>query len=201
VTHDVTPEVTPVTASQAQRHLPILQAMPAAAGAHAPSPPPVSQTQPTTQANATAWDAGKKAPKLTPLERQIAEQLWTRYAQDFEERYNAPPLRDGRVNYQLAALTRSLRERAPDVAAHYLRSNHDWYVKKAHDLGTLLADASKVRAEMLAAEKNAARLAEIARKNHQPVSGGPMPVAAPEVVRAALGSLRQKWTQTRSTGT
>jgi hypothetical protein len=98
-------------------------------------------------------------------------------------------------------LTRSLRERAPDVAAHYLRSNHDWYVKKAHDLGTLLADASKVRAEMLAAEKTAIRLAEIARKNHQPVSGGSMPVAAPEVVRAALGSLRQKWTQTCHTGT
>ncbi len=193
VTHDVTPNVTPVTASQAQRHLPILQAMPAAAGAHAPSPPPVSETRTTTLASTTDWDSGRKAAKLTPAEKQTAERLWQRYAQAFEERYSAPPLRDGRANYQLAALTRSLRERAPDVAAHYLRSNHDWYVKKAHDLGTLLADASKVRAEMLAA---------VQRKNHQPASPADTAkpsVPPPEAALKALAALQQK--MTRHTGT
>jgi uncharacterized protein YdaU (DUF1376 family) len=202
VTPAVTPDVTPVTASQAQRHLPILQAMPAAAGADAPSPPPLSETQPETQESTTTWDAGRKAAKLTPAEKQIAEQLWLRYTQAFEERYNAPPLRDGRANYQLAALTRSLRDRAPDVAAFYLQSNHNWYVKKAHDLGTLLADASKVRAEMLAAEKNAARLVAVHRENHQATSatGAPKLAApAPETIRAALAKLQQQWT--RQTGT
>ncbi|SBP87496.1 DUF1376 domain-containing protein [Thiomonas delicata] len=199
VTPGVTQEVTPVTASQPQRHLPILQAMPASAGAHAPSPPPISQTQDTSPNPAPMDGKAKgKHPSLTPAEKQLAEQLWQHYSEAFQSRYDAPPLRDGKVNYQLASLTRSLGQQAPAVAVHYLQSNHDWYVRKGHDLGTLLADASKVRADWMAASKRAAQLDAVRARNHQPPQTSTPPKEsppAPETIRAQLAALQEKFTR------
>ena len=199
VTPTVTQPVTPVTASQPQRHLPILQSMPAAAGAHAPSPPPISQTQ-TTTPNPTSMDGKVKGkhPLLTLAEKQLAEQLWQHYAEAFQSRYDAPPLRDGKVNYQLASLTRSLGQQAPAVAVHYLQSNHDWYVRKGHDLGTLLADASKVRADWMATSKRAAQLDAARARSHQPPQTSTPPKEsrpAPETIRVQLAALQEKFTR------
>jgi hypothetical protein len=181
-----------------QRHLPILQVMPAAAGAHAPSPPPLSQTKDATPSPAS-MDAKVKGkhPVLTPGEKHLSEQLWQRYSEAFQSRYDAPPLRDGRVNYQLASLTRSLGQQAPAVAVHYLQSNHDWYVKKGHDLGTLLADASKVRADWMAASKRAAQLDVVRARSHQPPQSTPPKEStpAPETIRAQLAALQEKFTR------
>jgi hypothetical protein len=194
----VTQEVTPVTASQSQRQLPILQAIPAAAGAHAPSPSPLSQTTDATP-NPGSMDAKVKGkhPALTPGEKYLAEQLWQHYSEAFQSRYDAPPLRDGRANYQLASLTRSLGQQAPAVAIHYLQSNHDWYVKKGHDLGTLMADASKVRADWMAASKRAAQLDAVRARNHQPPQSTPPKESPPasETIRAQLAALQEKFTR------
>ena len=195
----VTQPVTPITASQPQRHLPILQSMPAAAVADAPSPPPISQTQDTTPNPAPMDGKAKgKHPLLTLAEKHLAEQLWQHYSEAFQSRYDAPPLRDGKVNYQLASLTRSLGQQAPAVAAHYLQSNHDWYVRKGHDLGTLLADASKVRADWMAASKRAAQLDAVRARNHQPPQTATPPKEsppAPETIRAQLAALQDKFTR------
>jgi hypothetical protein len=140
----------------------------------------------------------RKNPVLTPGEKQIAEQLWQHYSKAFQSRYDAPPLRDGRVNYQLASLARSLGQQAPAVAVHYLQSNHDWYVKKGHDLGTLLADASKVRADWMAASKRAAQLDAVRTRNHQPPQTSTPPKEsppAPESIRAQLAALQEKFTR------
>ena len=199
VTPEVRQEVTPVTASQSQRQLPILQAMPAAVGAYAPSPPPLSQTKDAATPSPAPMDAKVKGkhPVLAPGEKHLAEQLWQSYAQAFQSRYDAPPLRDGRVNYQLASLTRSLGQQAPAVAVHYLQSNHDWYVRKGHDLGTLLADASKVRADWMAASKRAAQLDAVRARNHQPPRSTPPKETppAPETIRAQLAALQEKFTR------
>ena len=193
----VTETVTPVTALQPQRYLSILQAMPAAAGAHAPSPPPASETQPQPP------NPASKAKGKTPLaahELHIAEHLWQSYANAFQARYDAPPLRDGRANYQIASLSRSLGVQAPEVVAHYLKSNHDWYVRRGHDLGTLLADASKVRADWLAAQKRAAQLEAVGAMapQHAPSAQAPAQPSAPppDGIRAQLTALREKWDTT-----
>ncbi|HML81064.1 MAG TPA: DUF1376 domain-containing protein [Thiomonas arsenitoxydans] len=191
-------DVTRDAVTAPQRQLPILQAMPAAPGAHAPSPPPLSQTKGATPSPAP-MDAKVKGkhPVLAPGEKHLAEQLWQSYAQAFQSRYDAPPLRDGRVNYQLASLARSLGQQAPAVAVHYLQSNHDWYVKKGHDLGTLLADASKVRADWMAASKRAAQLDAVRARNHQPPQSTPPKESppAPETIRAQLAALQEKFTR------
>lgn len=139
----------------------------------------------------------RKHTVLTPDEKHLAEQLWQSYAQAFQSRYDAPPLRDGRANYQLASLTRSLGQQAPAVAVHYLQSNHDWYVRKGHDLGTLLADASKVRADWMAASKRAAQLDAVRARNHQPPQSAPPKETppAPETIRAQLAALQEKFTR------
>jgi len=188
----VTPGVTPVIASRPQRHLPILQAMPAAADADASSPPPI----PEGQAQPQTVSKDKHKVQLTSDEQHIAATLWQSYAQAFQERYDAPPLRDGKANYQLASLVRSLGQQAPAVAVHYLQSNNDWYVRKGHDLGTLLADASKVRADWIAASKRAAQLDAVRMRNHQSVQTTTQPKApAPQAIQKALADLQQKWTR------
>ena len=192
-------DVTRDAVTAPQRQLPILQAMPAAPGAYAPSPPPLSQTKDAATPSPAPMDAKVKGkhPVLTPGEKHLAEQLWQSYAQAFQSRYDAPPLRDGRANYQLASLTRSLGQQAPAVAVHYLQSNHDWYVKKGHDLGTLLADASRVRADWMATSKRAAQLDAVRARNHQPPQSTPPKETppAPETIRAQLAALQEKFTR------
>ena len=172
----------PVTlAAPSQRHLPVLAAMPAPAGADAPLPPPGSSgiCQPK---------AGKL--RLTPDEQQLCDTVWAQYGAAYQSRYDAPPLRDSRARHQVAELVRRLGVQAPDVATHYVRSNHDWYVRKGHDVGTLLGDVQKLRAEWMATQKRAGqRAAPVCPPEFR--SGAP-PARPSEAVQAALESLAQK---------
>ncbi len=175
--------VTPVTASPSQRLLPVLQAMPAAAGADAPSPPPDLSDKFQTK-------AGKL--RLTPDEQRLCEATWAKYGAAFQERYDAPPLKDGKASYHIASLVRSLGVQAPEVAAHYVRSNHDWYVKKGHDTATLLGDVQKLRAEWMATQKRAEQVAATQRQSQFIPSASP--VRANASVQAALQELTQRFT-------
>jgi len=171
--------VTPATRSQ--RHLPVLAAMPAPAGADAPSPPPGSSG--TCQAK-----AGKL--RLTPHEQHLCDAVWVQYGAAYQSRYDAPPLRDSRARHQVAELVRRLGVQAPDVAAHYVRSNHDWYVRKGHDVGTLLGDVQKLRAEWMATHRRARQCA--APVCPPELRSGAPPARPSEAVQAALESLAQK---------
>lgn len=75
-------------------------------------------------------------------------ELWNAYSTAYNGRYGAPPVRNAKVNAQLANLIKRLgSEEAPGVAAWYVSSNNRYYVQKRHAVDCLLADAEGLRTE------------------------------------------------------
>jgi hypothetical protein len=74
--------------------------------------------------------------------------VWTAYSSAYRERYGVDPVRNKRVNAQLALVVDRLGvEDAPKVAEHYLTSNRGLYVSAGHAVDLLLRDAEKLRTE------------------------------------------------------
>lgn len=74
--------------------------------------------------------------------------IWTAYAGAFEQRYGTPPVRNARVNGQLANFVTRLPEaEAPHVAAFYLTSNRGLYVSARHCVDLLVRDAESLRTQ------------------------------------------------------
>jgi hypothetical protein len=90
-----------------------------------------------------------------PIVRQKTEKepapttaIWSAYANAYMNRYHAEPVRNAKVNGQLAhLLTRLGAAEAPDVAAFFVGHNNRYYVQKMHSVDCLLADAEKLRTE------------------------------------------------------
>jgi len=182
VTPTVTGSVTRDAVTVSQRQLPVLTTMPAAPGADAPSPPPDLSGQ---------YQAKTGKLRLTPDEQRLCDATWAKYGAAFQERYDVPPLKDGKASYHIASLVRSLGIQAPEVAAHYVRSNHDWYVKKGHDIATLLGDLQKLRAEWMATQKRAEQVA-VTQRQAQFTPNAP-PARATADVQAALQELTRRF--------
>lgn len=73
---------------------------------------------------------------------------WDRYAEAYRTRYSVDPVRNARVNSQLAQLvTRLGQEEAPQVAAWYLTHNRPLYVQARHPVSLLLRDAEGLHTE------------------------------------------------------
>lgn len=85
----------------------------------------------------------KKPPEVGP-----SAATWAAYAEAHEARYGVPPVRNARVNAQVAQVVSRLgAEEAPEVARWFVTHNAGWYVTKGHPIGALLADAEKLRTE------------------------------------------------------
>lgn len=77
-----------------------------------------------------------------------ARAVWQAYADAYEARYGAPPVRNAKVNANVVAfLKRVPADEGPPIAASFLRNNAAFYVGRGHDFGCLLADAEKLRTE------------------------------------------------------
>jgi len=75
-------------------------------------------------------------------------EVWRSYSAAYAERYGAEPVRNAKVNSQLAKLVDLLgADEAPAVAAHYLGSQNALYVNAGHCTDLLVRDASKLRTE------------------------------------------------------
>jgi uncharacterized protein YdaU (DUF1376 family) len=70
---------------------------------------------------------------------------WEAYRGAYSTRYGADPVRNGRVNGQLASVVRCLGSEAPDVAAFFVRHNRADYVKALHPTSLLARDAESLR--------------------------------------------------------
>lgn len=74
--------------------------------------------------------------------------IWEAYAISYALRYGVNPVRNAKVNGQLASLlTRLGAEEAPMVASFYVGHSNRYYVQKMHAVDCLLADAEKLRTE------------------------------------------------------
>ena len=92
----------------------------------------------------------KRKPSQRPSQPSASSAVWDAYAAAYEQRYLAAPVRNARVNAQLAQfVARIPATEAPHVAAWYVGSKNQWYVQAGHSVGLLLRDAEKLRTEWL----------------------------------------------------
>ncbi len=108
-----------------------------------PGPLPEGESQPLFAAPKN----GAPAPAKTA-------ETWNAYCSAYTERYTVKPLRNAKVNGQLAKLVDQLgSEEAPKVAEFYLSHNGGLYVSSGHCVDLLLRDCAKLRTEMLTGRK------------------------------------------------
>jgi hypothetical protein len=91
----------------------------------------------------------KRKPPKDPLGQQlVTSATWDAYSVAYQQRYGTPPIRNAKVNGQVASFCgRVPHDEAPSIAAHYLEHNGARYVAAGHPIGMLLQDAEKLRTE------------------------------------------------------
>lgn len=73
---------------------------------------------------------------------------WEAYSAAYANRYGTEPVRNAKVSSLVKQFVKRIGfAESPDVAAFYVRHSNAYYVKKSHDLGSLLSDAEKIRME------------------------------------------------------
>jgi uncharacterized protein YdaU (DUF1376 family) len=97
-------------------------------------------SQPSTQPpSADAARRGARKPSETG-------ETWESYRQAYADRYGEDPVRNQRVNGQLASVVRCVgAAEAPAVAAFYVRHNRADYVKALHPASLMARDAESLR--------------------------------------------------------
>lgn len=85
-----------------------------------------------------------------PHAESAGAQAWAAYAVAYTARYTVAPVRNARVNAQLAQLVGRLGgEEARHVAAWYVGHNAALYVRTKHPVGLLLRDAEGLHTEWM----------------------------------------------------
>lgn len=89
----------------------------------------------------------KRAPK-PPKEPTATSETWDAYSSAYAQRYGSPPVRNAKVNGQLARLVEQLgADEAPPVAAFYL--THPAAIYNFHPVGLLLRDCQALRTQWM----------------------------------------------------
>ena len=86
-------------------------------------------------------------PSAKPRPDPLNAATWLAYSEAYLARYREPPVRNAKVNSNIASLVKRLGMEAPDVAAFYLTHNESFYIKKRHMTGPLLSDAEGLRTQ------------------------------------------------------
>lgn len=73
--------------------------------------------------------------------------LWDAYAEAFEARYGAQPVRNATVNGVLSQVVARIGGEAPDVARFFLKSENALYVRATHPVQLLLRDCEGLRTQ------------------------------------------------------
>ena len=110
-----------------------------------------SDSDASTDANSNADAKKRKGQRPADAAAPAAEngvETWEAYRAAFRARYSVDPVRNAKVNGQVAALVKRLGvKEAPRVAEFYVTHNGQAYVARGHSLGMLLIDAEKLRTE------------------------------------------------------
>ena len=97
-----------------------------------------------------AKKAGRKSAEPNPA--NVA--TWKAYAAAYLDRYGVEPLRNAKVNGQIAQFVRTVgAEDAPKLAAFYPWHNGGFFVQRRHDFGLLLQSAQQIRTDWLRGEQ------------------------------------------------
>jgi hypothetical protein len=100
-----------------------------------------------------------------------AAAIWDAYRVAYAARYGAEPLRNARVNGQVAHLAKRLpAAEARNVVASYLRSNNARYIASGHSIGALLQDAEKLHTEAVTGTRTTSTAAQRVDKHEDRMS-------------------------------
>jgi DNA-binding transcriptional regulator YhcF (GntR family) len=78
-------------------------------------------------------------------EKPKSTETWNAYSRAYLERYPRSPYRCAKVNKLLCQFVDIVgKDEAPMIAAYYVQLNDQWYVKKGHDVPTLLQNAQSI---------------------------------------------------------
>lgn len=84
---------------------------------------------------------------FTASEKTHGSEVWESYSKAFFERYGVNPVRNAKTNSQCKQLGERLGRDAHEVIAFYLAHNDAWYLKRQHDLGSLLQAAESLHTQ------------------------------------------------------
>ncbi|MDE2106644.1 MAG: hypothetical protein KGL39_56030 [Patescibacteria group bacterium] len=111
---------------------------------------PCTSNQSTSLPLATP-SAPKKTRALSSDEtalQAVCRETWASYSEAYMTRYGADPVRNAKVSAQVKQFCQRIpATEAPIVAAFFVGHNAPFYVQKGHPVGSLLADAEKLRTE------------------------------------------------------
>lgn len=80
-------------------------------------------------------------------QQAINRQVWLAYSQAYKQRYQVEPVRNAKVNKQVADLVKNIGRDAVQVAAWFVSHSNAYYIQRGHAIGVLLADCEKLRTE------------------------------------------------------
>lgn len=74
-------------------------------------------------------------------------ETWGAYSKAYFSRYGTEPVRNQKINSQIKQIVERLGKEAPLVAEFYVTHNDNFYVRKLHEIGLLLANAENLRTQ------------------------------------------------------
>ncbi len=107
-----------------------------------------AQTTTLVLAPASPKRAAKKPDSVVEADRQEAcREIWASYSVAYQDRYQAAPVRNAKVNRNVVDLWKRLGAEAAAVAEFYIGINDSYLIRNCHDLGSLLAKAESYRTQ------------------------------------------------------
>jgi phage replication O-like protein O len=80
--------------------------------------------------------------------QEACKGTWNAYKTAYEKRYGIGPIRNAKVSSQIKQFVARIGyEESPQVAAFFVSHNDQFYIRKVHSVGVMLADAEKLRTE------------------------------------------------------
>ena len=112
-----------------------------------PTPTPSSGSNEPSLKPKTSAGVAPKGAQPVATDGKLGPLIWSAYSEAYGRRYAVDPVRNAKVNGQLAQLGKRLGAEAPDVARWYVASNVGMYVRSSHCVDLLLRDAEGLRTE------------------------------------------------------
>lgn len=112
---------------------------------------PDSETLPIAEAPAPSNIQVLKPKPKQKTEAQTANaNTWDAYTIAYLERYGVEPVRNAKVNGQIAQLVQRLgADEAPQVAMFYVTINDSFFIRASHEFGLLVARAEGIRTQWI----------------------------------------------------
>ena len=95
--------------------------------------------------------ASLPAPSKEKVETElqaVCRQTWAAYADAYERKYRAAPVRNAKVSTQVKSFVQRVsKDESVSIAEWFVSHPGSYYVSRMHDFGCLLTDAEKLRTE------------------------------------------------------